>query len=1270
MTELSDAEVFGETKPKELSDAEVFSAPPPDWRDTEAQANLAAMGGEQPKEGGLLQTIPQGIEFAGSEQGRAKLWEGIKKFPGDFAQGMLDFVKTPGKGYSEGLTPEEEVAFGLNAALGTIGTGTKFPRMVAEAIVPHVQEFHNGVMQPAAQQLAHDAIASPPAMLNEIKARSGQPENIPTGITAYHGSPHSFEVFSSEHIGAGEGAQAYGHGLYFAESKSVGEYYKNDSKMISFAKGKDWTGTEEEAFGWLSENNYDQKAASDAVAKRISQARMYGDSADSTASLHEVKDLIDSGWRAPQGTLYQVLIKADRENFLDLDKPIAQQSATVRSALEALGVSGEETAEKAYRRLGVKVGPKEMNDTVGREKAASAALADAGIPGIKYLDQGSRGKSGTQNFVVFNEGDVQITHKNGEPVPTPMLDNIIEAKRSGIVGPDIPPPPGESPAVAAQRAIPAASQPGDKITMTPAGEPIDAWQERFNRYVDKTETPDDFKTLVKDMAAQNNNFPEARAGDVAPDMVAKVAEAAGLDPSAISGGKLRTSFRTDEEIRTVTTLLKKLGDDVQSAAELVRTNDSPESLAAFQAAIIKRDYALEATLSHTVALRAEWGRSGNALQEILRAQKGEDPLTKLLQDKGRSVDDLRDIARGLNGLDREQAAKVLTGMRGQAPHWFYWLWTQGLISGPFTHAKYVLANATYATMERGVVTPLASIIGAAKKIAGAADTDRVFFGETAAAYYGTIAAVPDAIMATYQTIKSGMRVPLETEKQLHALAIAAGEKPSTVLSRVMEPNLQPPRPIPGIWGRILGSPGDVASSIHVAFKVLGERANLEMAAYNKAAAEGLSPTGSQFWERRAYHALNPTEKALKDSVYQAYKDTFMQELGEHGKKFQELTKKIPGLKWVFPFTHIPINLMKATYEYTPFAVLDKEMRANIKGENGGRAQDLAIARMTVGSSVMAYFAHKYMQGEVTSNYPTDQNERKDWALQHKPANSIQIGDRWVSFERFGPAGDLAQLGAAIASVGHRFALDKNAPDKGFDEAFSHAVWATVNAAANTIGNEVGFQSLRNFMDAIQDEKKGGSFASYQATSMLPFSSLLSQTASFMDPHTRVAKSMVNGLLNRLPVLRETLAPKRDPLYGEPVENPGHHGILRSEPINTDPVKLELERVNLHPSAPRDVIGGVKLTPEQYDRYQATAGPLVQRALESLVNHPGWQSIPAPARADTLRATISAMRQQAATAMQIAEPKLVQQGLQQRLDYISGKTNTPRPKRPPELPAQP
>lgn len=43
-------------------------------------------------------------------------------------------------------------------------------------------------------------------------------------MTAYHGSPHDHDGFSTEHIGSGEGNQAYGWGLYFAGAKKVAEY--------------------------------------------------------------------------------------------------------------------------------------------------------------------------------------------------------------------------------------------------------------------------------------------------------------------------------------------------------------------------------------------------------------------------------------------------------------------------------------------------------------------------------------------------------------------------------------------------------------------------------------------------------------------------------------------------------------------------------------------------------------------------------------------------------------------------------------------------------------------------------------------------------------------------------------------------------------------------------------------------------------------------------------------------------------------------------------
>lgn len=50
---------------------------------------------------------------------------------------------------------------------------------------------------------------------------------LPTvlGQPFYHGSPHDFEKFSIAHTGTGEGAAAYGHGLYFAENRDVAAGY-------------------------------------------------------------------------------------------------------------------------------------------------------------------------------------------------------------------------------------------------------------------------------------------------------------------------------------------------------------------------------------------------------------------------------------------------------------------------------------------------------------------------------------------------------------------------------------------------------------------------------------------------------------------------------------------------------------------------------------------------------------------------------------------------------------------------------------------------------------------------------------------------------------------------------------------------------------------------------------------------------------------------------------------------------------------------------------
>jgi hypothetical protein len=44
-------------------------------------------------------------------------------------------------------------------------------------------------------------------------------------------------------------------------------------------------------------------------------------------------------------------------------------------------------------------------------------MRQAGIPGIKYLDGGSRNAGqGSSNFVVFDDGLLKILERNGQPL--------------------------------------------------------------------------------------------------------------------------------------------------------------------------------------------------------------------------------------------------------------------------------------------------------------------------------------------------------------------------------------------------------------------------------------------------------------------------------------------------------------------------------------------------------------------------------------------------------------------------------------------------------------------------------------------------------------------------------------------------------------------------------------------------------------------------------------------------------------------------------------
>ena len=65
----------------------------------------------------------------------------------------------------------------------------------------------------------------PPTAENPVSIVPPKPDE--PGIIAFHGSGADFDEFRLEMIGTGEGAQAYGYGLYFTDSEDIAKFYRD-----------------------------------------------------------------------------------------------------------------------------------------------------------------------------------------------------------------------------------------------------------------------------------------------------------------------------------------------------------------------------------------------------------------------------------------------------------------------------------------------------------------------------------------------------------------------------------------------------------------------------------------------------------------------------------------------------------------------------------------------------------------------------------------------------------------------------------------------------------------------------------------------------------------------------------------------------------------------------------------------------------------------------------------------------------------------------------
>ena len=315
------------------------------------------------------------------------------------------------------------------------------------------------------------------------------PTETEPGIIAFHGSGADFDEFRLEMIGTGEGAQAYGYGLYFTDSEDIAKFYRNAGsnrdaafgvlpikyKGQSFTEFDDSAAAEADPLKFRMLNELGRKIESytgvvgleaivdiaksdllNSIDKNIEQQRaaFANESASVQATMEDalLQDIIaerDALARIDpadievetSGKTYKVGLSPKPDELLDYDLPLADQPKIVEklqsvTEIKTMNERGSDylnlTGNELLRLLeDSKAVSKDISDQVVAEQ-----LSEAGIPGIKYRAAGSRGagtadEAAERNYVIFDDRAVKILEKYGIVGPVLVTGGAVAATQRG-----------------------------------------------------------------------------------------------------------------------------------------------------------------------------------------------------------------------------------------------------------------------------------------------------------------------------------------------------------------------------------------------------------------------------------------------------------------------------------------------------------------------------------------------------------------------------------------------------------------------------------------------------------------------------------------------------------------------------------------------------------------------------------------------------------------------------------------------------------------------
>lgn len=323
----------------------------------------------------------------------------------DAARGGLMGVTTDVLGYPVDLMTTALRPFGYNVEKPVGGSDWLADKLTnpTGSVAETAGRVATGMLTPGPEDMLRMAgVLRPKAPVNEL--------------TTYHGSPHRITnvdadnplgKFDLSKIGTGEGAQAYGHGIYLAENADVAKNYAprdfdyEDQLMKLYKRAE-------------AKQDYDSMEVLESAMLHASPTELRAQYPN--AKIVDQIEKLNASRKS--GHFYTVDLPDEHiAKMLDWDAPLSEQPEAVKKLLRGSDIAPDEsvwdqyTGQQLYEGEMQAGGPYKASGWANAEsrKAVSEKLRSLGIPGIKYFDGGSRAAGeGTRNFVIFDPDIAKI----------------------------------------------------------------------------------------------------------------------------------------------------------------------------------------------------------------------------------------------------------------------------------------------------------------------------------------------------------------------------------------------------------------------------------------------------------------------------------------------------------------------------------------------------------------------------------------------------------------------------------------------------------------------------------------------------------------------------------------------------------------------------------------------------------------------------------------------------------------------------------------------